>query len=389
MMRFSKLGRALRRLSACLVPLLLVAACGGTAATPAADSAGGTPLVDVVQLDTAAVRLGGILVGRADTVSTIELPVTGTITFDANRVSHVGSRTEGRVVELRADLGRRVAKGDVLVELESPEVGQIRADEQEAEALVKIARENFEREQRLESMGISSRKERLDAEADLRRAEAALKSAADRLRVLGAGHGDGGHFDLLAPFAGAVVARNVSVGQMASQTDTLLTIADLARVWIELDIYERNLAQVRPGQRVDVTVEAYAERTFPGRIVYLGAVLDAARRTVRARVEIPNSDGALKPGMFATARIAIPSSTGPLVVVPEDAVQEMEGALKVFVPGEKAGEFRAIEVSIGERLADRRVVITRGLTAGQPVVVAGAFGLRSELARTELTSGEH
>jgi cobalt-zinc-cadmium efflux system membrane fusion protein len=343
--------------------------------------------IELVMLDTTAVRLGGIQVGTAEAITTSGLPVTGTITYDANRVSHIGARTEGRVVGLRADLGTRVRRGQVLVELESAEVGQIRAEEHEAEALLEIARENYAREQRLEQQGISSRKELLEAQADLRRAEAALKSARDRLSVIGAGHGDGGHFDIVAPFGGVVVARDVSLGESAGSADTLLTLADLSRVWIELDVFERDLARVREGQRVAVTVTAYPGRTFPGEIVYVGDILDPAKRTVRARVEIPNADGALKPGMFATASIQVGGGGTPLAVVPQDAVQELEGRKVVFVPGDRPGEFRPVTVEVGETVDGDRVVIRSGLTPGSRVVIAGAFALRSELAKGEI--GEH
>lgn len=342
---------------------------------------------EVVVLDTAAVRLGGIRTGEAGSVATTSLTVTGTITYDANRVSHIGARTDGRVVEVRADLGMRVRRGQALLHLESPQVGQIRAEEREAGALVRIARENFAREQRLEQQGISSRKELLEAEADLRRAEAALESAEAQLQVLGAGHGTGGHFDIASPFAGVVVARDVSLGEMATPGDTLFTLADLSEVWIELDIFERDLTRVRVGQSVVVTTAAYADRSFPGRIVYIGDILDPSKRTVRARVEIPNGDGALKPGMFATANIQVGVGGPPLVVVPQDAVQEVEQKQVVFVPGDRAGEFRALPVEVGETLEGGRVVIRSGLAAGARIVIAGAFALRSELAKSEI--GEH
>lgn len=342
---------------------------------------------DVVVLDSAALRVAGIRLAEAGMIASTNLQVTGTITYDANRVSHVGSRTEGRVVEVRADLGMRVTRGQTLVHLESPQVGQIRAMEREAEALVKIARENYAREQRLEQQGISSRKELLQAEAELRRAEASLQSAEEQLRVLGAGHGEGGHFDIGSPFAGVIVSRNVSLGEMASATDTLFTVADLSRVWIELDVFERDLASVRVGQSVVVTTTAYPQRTFPGRIVYIGDILDPSRRTVRARVQIPNTDGALKPGMFATANIQISAGGLPLVAVPQDAVQEVEKKTVVFVPGDRPGEFRATPVQLGQSLSGGRVVILSGLQAGQRLVVTGAFTLRSELAKGEI--GDH
>ncbi|MGV3707801.1 MAG: efflux RND transporter periplasmic adaptor subunit [Gemmatimonas sp.] len=342
---------------------------------------------DIVKLDTTGVRLAGIRVDTASSVATTSLAVTGTITYDADRVSHIGARTSGRIISLQVPLGGRVKSAQLLALLESPTVGQIRAQEQEAEELRTIARENFAREQRLAQQGISSRKELLDAEAELRRTESALRSAEAQLEALGAGHGTGGQFGLSSPFGGVVVARDANVGEMVEPTDTLYTVADLSSVWIELNIFERDLARVRLGQSVSVSVVAYDKRTFPGRIVYLGAVLDPQKRTVLARVEIPNRDGALKPGMFASANIQVGSAGPPVVVVAQDAVQQLEGKSVVFVPGDSPGEFRAVRVEVGEPTGDGRIAILSGINAGDRVVVAGAFALRSELAKGEI--GEH
>ena len=373
---------------------LAMAACGGGAAPDdepeglRADGADGaeehTEESGVVVLDTSGVALAGIQLGRVDTVRTTGLPVTGTITYDANRVSHIGSRTEGRIVALRADVGERVRAGQPLAVLESPEVGQTRADEHEAEALLGIAQENYAREQRLETAGISSRKELLDAQAELRRAEAAFRSARERLRVLGASHGEGSQFAVTAPFAGVVVERDASRGEMAAPSDQLFTVADLSRVWIELDIFERDLSRVASGQPVRVTTTAYPGRTFPGRIVYVGQVLETATRTVDARVEVPNPDGMLKPGMFATARIEIGGGGAPLTVVPENAIQELDGQRVIFVPGDRPGEFRAQPIEVGEQADSGLVVVRSGLQAGDSIVTAGAFALRSELSKDEL-----
>ena len=343
---------------------------------------------DVVVLDTAALAVAGIRVGPAESVQTSGLAVTGAITYDANRVTHVGPRTAGRIAQLRADVGQRVGSGQVLATLESPDVGQLRADENEASALLRIAQENYARERRLESQGISSRKEVLEFEAELRRAQASLQSTRERLRALGAGGGGGGsRFTVTAPFAGTVVARDASLGEMAESADTLFTVANLSRVWIELDIFERDLGRVNVGQPAAVTVAAYPGRTFPGRIVYLGDIVDPEKRTVRARVEVPNDDAALKPGMFANARIQV-GGTGPAAVaVPQDALQEREGRQVVFVPGTRPGEFRAVPVQVGETLDGNRVLVRSGLKAGDRIVLAGAFSLRSELAKGEI--GEH
>lgn len=375
--------------SALFLTVLALAACGGRGLDEAMEEGQNDEEHDVVQLDSTAIAIANITLVSVETVETTSLPVTGTITYDANRVSHVGSRIEGRIVRLSADIGANVTNGQTLAILESPEIGQLRADEQEAVALVEIARENFERERRLEAQGISSRKELLDAEADLRRAEAALNGTRQKLNVLGAGEGEGGRHPLTAPFRGVVVARHASLGEMASPSDQLFTVADLDRLWIELDIYERDLSRVRSGQKVEVTTAAYPGRDFPGEIAYVGDILDPERRTIRVRVEIPNIDRVLRPGMFATANIQVDRAGVPMAVIPEEALQEVEGRTVVFVPGDRAGEFRAWPIEVGGRADGGRIIVLSGLEAGDLVVGTGAFALRSELARNEIGEAGH
>ena len=244
-------------------------------------------------------------------------------------------------------------------------------------------------ERRLAEQGISSRREVLDAEAELRRTEARARSAQERLRVLGASlHGEGGHFDVTAPYDGTVVERHAARGEVVGPTDQLFTVADLSRLWIELDVYERDLSRVAEGHPVEVTTPAWPNRTFLGRVVYVGDIVAAGRRTVRTRVEIPNEERALKPGMFATARIG--GGDGPMTLaVPRDAVQTLEGVTSVWVPGDEPGEFVAQPVELGESLPGGMVAVVRGLSLGDSVVVEGAFTLKSELAKGEFGGHGH
>lgn len=341
---------------------------------------------DVVRLDSAQLALAAVQVAPAGTGALGALSVTGTVAYDPNRVSHVGARTDGRIVALRANLGDRVGAGQVLAVMENAEVGLLRAELGEAESLLGIAREGYARERRLENLGVSSRKELLEFEAELRRREAAVEGARERLRVLGAAGGRGGRFTVTAPFAGSIVARDASLGEMANPEDTLFTVADLSRLAIELNILERDLGRVQQGQEVEVTTAAYPGRTFAGRIAYLGEVVDPQTRSVPARVEIANPGGALKPGMFATARVLTGGGV-QVIAVPRDAVQDLAGRQVVFVPGSRPGEFRPQPVEVGEPVNRTTVSIRSGLQPGQPVVVAGAFALKSELAKGEI--GEH
>lgn len=355
-------------------------------AAEAAVPEGGAPSV---HLDSASLAMSGVVVGLPESVAAGALPATGNITYDQNRVSHIGPKTQGRVVDLIAEVGARVRRGQVLAHLESPEVGTTRADLHEAEALLEIAQENYDRERRLEAQGISSRRELLDAEGELRRLQARLRGTQERLRVLGADlHGEGGHFDVASPYDGVVVERHAGRGEVVGPADQIFTVADLRRLWIELDVYERNLGRVARGQTVEVVATAWPGRVFPGRIVYLGDIIDAERRTVRARVEVENPDGALKPGMFATARIEI-AGGAPVVAVPRDAVQTVEDEQVVWVPGAEEGEFVARPVTLGAELPGSLVEVVSGLAADEAVVLEGAFTLKSELAKGEFGGHGH
>ena len=170
--------------------------------------------------------------------------------------------------------------------------------------------------------------------------------------------------------------------------DSGLSIADLTTLWIELDIFERDMSSVAEDQSVEVTTAAWLGRSFPARIVYVADILDARSRTVRARVEVDNSDGALKPGMFATALIHTAEGE-TAVAVPRDAVQNVEGEDVVWIPGDEAGAFLASPVLLGEELPGGMVAIVAGLLAGDPVVVAGAFTLKAELAKGEFGGHGH
>ena len=207
--------------------------------------------------------------------------------------------------------------------------------------------------------------------------------------MLGASfHGEGGHFDVTAPYDGTVVERHAARGEVVGPADQHFTVADLRRLWIELDEYERDLYRVEQGDPVEVSTPAWPDRTFEGRVVYLGDIIAPERRTVRTRVELPNEDRALKPGMFATARIG--GDGGPMVVaVPRDAVQTVEGVTSVWVPGDEPGEFVAWPVEIGESLPGGLVAVSMGLSPGEPLVIEGAFSLKSELAKGEFGGHGH
>ena len=383
-----RLSSAGARLALALAAGALISCAQGEAKPGEAGESDTTPPAEptaasVVRLDSVAERLADIEIDTVAAGGDGALVANGTITYDANRVSVVGSRAEGRVISVRADLGEQVRAGGVLALIESSEVGELRGALERAQALREVARRTYEREQRLYAAEISSQKELLEAEAEHRTAEAEYRSALARLEAVGASTGEGATFGLRTSVSGTVVERNASPGQLVGPETNLFTVADLRRVWITVDVYESDLARVRRGAPAVVLPRALPGEEFAGRVTFAGGVVDTVTRTFRVRVEVENSDGRLRPGMFAQVRIEAPGRSGAQdpPTVPDLAVQELEGTQVVFVPGPQPGEFMARPVTLGPRTGDGRVVVARGVRVGEPIVTRGAFQLKAELTK--------
>jgi cobalt-zinc-cadmium efflux system membrane fusion protein len=310
----------------------------------------------------------------------------GSITFDANRVSVISSRAEGRVLSVRADLGQAVGAGAVLATVQSAEVGATRGDLERARVGVDVARRNYEREQRLFAEQITPQKEMLEAEAAFRTAQADYNSAVSKLGAIGATDGSGATFGLVTPVSGTIVDRNASPGQVVGPTTNLFTVADLRHVWITVDVYEKDLARVHQGAHASVVPSALSSESFPGRVTYAGGIVDSATRTFKVRVEVENAALRLRPGMFAQVRIQTPATGGAsVIVVPEIAVQDLNGKPVVFVAAGgiagATGRYVVRFVTVGPRVGDGTMVITDGLRAGERIVGKGAFQLKAELTK--------
>jgi cobalt-zinc-cadmium efflux system membrane fusion protein len=175
---------------------------------------------------------------------------------------------------------------------------------------------------------------------------------------------------------------------MVAPADTLFTVMDLGEVWILLDVYERNLSQVKVGQSARVRVSAYPSQEFKGRVANVGAVFEAKSRATKARVILSNPKGELRPGMFAT--VTLEGTTGEertLVVAPSAAVQRDAEDDYVFIPrGDH--EFESRRVKVGRALGEWTEIV-EGVADGETVVTTGSFFLKSEMKKGELGEGGH
>ena len=322
------------------------------------------------------------------------LETTGQVGFNEDRLAHVGPRISGRIAEVRATLGQRVKRGQTLAVLDSTELGQAKANYQQARVRETLTRETYEREKKLAADKISSEQEALTARAAFLEAEAELRRAEQTLRLMGLSPGqiEGQAASSLSPvsspFDGTVVEKEANLGEMVSPEQKLFSVADLSQVWIWIDVFEKDLRGVHRDDEVSLQVDAYPAETFAGKVSFLTGSVDAATRTVRARVDVNNADGRLRPGMFARIRLTDPHvpPAGPGVpVVPESALQRQGEEHVVFVPdGER--RYRRREVKIGRKSGDF-VEILEGLKPGERVVVKGVFLLASEAAKESMGGG--
>ncbi len=316
-----------------------------------------------------------------------DLSLPGKVQYSEDRYAKISSPLVGRVVEVRAKLGDKVAAGQVLLSIDSADIGAAYSDFVKAESDLQLTTRNYELAKDLYETKALSKKDLVQAENDFLKAQAEFRRARQRLLGLRVPAAEldkprterliTSRFDLKSPLTGTVVERNVTVGVMvgADPTQMLYTIADLNMLQVVAEVYERDLSRVSKGTPVTVTVEAYPDETFSGTIVYVGDVVDPTTRTIKVRCNVTNHDLKLKPEMFARVRLKTGSST-PVLALPKEAVIEVGGQAFVFVQAAD-GRYVRRPVVTGTMAGDT-IQIREGLQAGERVVVKGALLLKGE-----------
>ena len=407
----------IRRVSLAAVSAILLMTLGGCS-QPAAETEQAEPDTasdpNLIRLDQEAMRIARITLGEVEIRKLEEdLQVSGRVTVNENATARVGSFTEGIVVGCCESVGSDVEKGQVLARLHSHEIHDAEASYWEARAELErrqtelqFAEKFYKRASRLYELKAGSLQKMQEAEAKFRSAETLLKIARagveradNHLRYLGltpeelpeaadehAAEGQGAHeeahlIEVRSPVAGTIVERTVSTGAVVTPSDSLYVISDLRSLWVIAQVPEQHLSLLRSGLTVEVSVRAYPDKTFPARITTIGDALDPETRTVEVRCELNNPGRQLKTEMFATLTIHTGGSR-EAVVAPLEALQNVDGEEVLFVP-EGEYSFRARRVRVG-RHSGSVVEIVSGLQAGEKVVVAGAFHLKSELLKAQM-----
>ena len=336
-----------------------------------------------VALSETAARTARIVVEtpRRERVSTVGsgLEVPGQVEFDPSRVAIVSPRTSGRLERLLQVPGDRVAAGQVVAYVQSTAYVTAQNDLLQARRRAAVLR----------------------GTTDEQGAEALLDAARRRLLLLGASDtlvrrletADGATdawLAVTAPFAGSIIENLALAGQAVEAGTALYKLADLSIVNVAASVPERVAQTVRAGQSAQIHVAGPSRATFVGRVTRVIDVINAETRTAPAVIRVANTNGALKPGMFASVAVnTADRETVDALTIPSDAIVVSGSERYVFVEvGPRLYERRAVQllvtaaVGLGPRSA--RVAISRGITAADRVVVRGAFTLKSELAKASL-----
>jgi membrane fusion protein, heavy metal efflux system len=326
------------------------------------------------------------------------LRATGTVQPIDSRIGVVGPLARGRIVEVRAKVGDRVEASQTLAVFDNIEAGELLSQEQSAladlerlKAQLIPANRQAERSRRLADIGAGAKKdsetsqaEKEGIEANIRSQQALIDGIRQRLRRFGVSD-DSPHSTFLtplkAPFSGVVTKAQASPGDVVDAARDVFTIADLSRVWVQAEVYEKDLGRIRAGQSAFITVDTYPDQSFEGKVAYISDVLDPQTRTARVRCEVANHDFRLKTDMFAN--IELPTKLSKqAIAVPASALQEVEGENVVFIRHSQTQfEKRAVEKGV---TVNNETEIVSGLKPGEPVVTQGAFHLKSILAGGEL-----
>jgi cobalt-zinc-cadmium efflux system membrane fusion protein len=344
----------------------------------------------------------GIRIAEVETRTMPQLlTVPGQVMMDEQHTSHVGTVADGRITAVYVLPGAMVHRGTVLAELHSHSVHetvgalvQAFAAVDRQRSAVAVAQQTVDRYAHLLSIQAASLEEKQHADQMLAQAKQDLTDAQANV------HMEREHLsellqippDSLTPnnlydrelvpvrssIDGAVIARNVTVGQVVDTGFEAFTVSNLSSVWVVASVNEKDLALVHNGAKADVITQAYADTAFPAKVAMVGDTLDPQNRTIPVRLAVSNPSLELRPGMFASAHIS-GTQTRTALFIPEDALQDVNGNQVVFVT-QDGSTFRAQVLKLGTR-SKGKVEVIEGLKPGDHLAVDGAFMVKGELLK--------
>jgi len=373
--------------TACTVLFAVSLAGCGNSAPPAGDTPAPRVDGDLIAFANGAPQLSALVLEPPAREASPPVAVTGRLAWNEDATVRVFPPVAGRIISLARAVGARVDAGGLLAEISSPDYGQAQSDAARTAADLAAAQRGRDRAARLYERGAVPRKDLDAADADLARARAEAGRTSARLARWGGdisalgdpARGPDQLFRLGSPLAGVVVERNANPGQEArpDAAAPLFVVTNPRSLWVWLDVTERDLALLAPGDRLAIRSAAWPGRAFTGRLDLVGDALDPATRTVRARGAVDNPEGLLKAEMYVTVEMS-GKSAQPATVVPARAILT-DGAGRVCFVEAGPSQFRRTRVTVGPERGGK-VPVLAGLPEGARVVTDGSLLLSSLFA---------
>ena len=312
------------------------------------------------------------------------LDIPGSIEVKQNLLARIGSPVQGRIIEIKGELGKTVKQGDVLAVINSTELAKQQLAYIKAVQMVELKTKAYERAVLLFDADVVSEAQKLQRKTELSAAKADMEASKDQLFVMGMTIDEieaiqseiqiDATTNIVAKIDGKIIKKNVNVGQVVDPTEDIFTIAMLNEVWGVAQVPERQIGFLKEGDDLLIDVPAYENKSVEGKITYLGDIVDPVTRTVTIRTEIDNAHGLLKPDMLITMKVS--GKSIEKVGVPINAIVSIDDIPNIFVKtGEK--KFLMRPVTLGVKNKDA-VHIDDGLLEGEEVVIDGAFHLNNE-----------
>lgn len=351
---------------------------------------------NTIDLSAETCKMAGIKVAKVEArACNSVLKAMGKFLAPPPQTAVIGHAFPARVPVVHVKVGDWIEKGQALVTLESYEVGTTKSEFYKTLVELELAKLTLSRENRLLEQGIGIKKNHLAAEMACKTAALNAETVEKKLHVLGfteeqvkqikKTHQISPSITLYAPIAGKVISDVPTLGAFVDETTEILKIIDTRVLWVDAEVYEKDIAKVKIGQKADIVVPAYPGTVFQGRLSYIGDIVNPETRTIIVRAEVGNKDRRLKPGMFAEVAIHLNGDCKSLAV-PVDAILE-EGDLQiVFIQQGSSFVRQVVETGVIESKYQQ---ITKGLSSGQKVVVQGNHLLKSKLQEKVLHQAHH
>ena len=322
-----------------------------------------------------------------ETASTLRVP--GNINPDEYKEVYVTPLVGGVIRQVPVVLGDHVKRGQTLAVVFSSELATAESEYLAMLAELEADHKKLERTQNLVKLGAASQQEEDDVTADHASHEAHVRSALERLKLLGASDRQiaalkqaeqiDANLSVPAPISGIVLTRTANQGLVTNMSQELFTIVDLSTVWVMANINEKDFSTIHVGTTATVTAPAYPGRDWKGRVVYIQPQVDAASRTAQARIEVANPDEALRLDMYVDVDFNSQVTKG--LAIPEAAVQAIGDKRYVFLPvKDNEGSFAVRPVKLGPA-SNGFFPVLDGLKLNDEVVTEGSFILKAEAVR--------